>query len=124
MQEAKACSRCEGTIYQSNVKPNVKNWFDKLCLVAKAAAKKLLPTRKENVMTQRMVFQRTKNLIRQKRRLRKDKKTLEKVKAEIKSSCLEDFKTWVSDTVTDIESANEVGDTRRIFKQSGQHTIQ
>ena len=34
-------------IYQPNVKANVKNWFDKLCLAAKAAATKRFPLGKK-----------------------------------------------------------------------------
>ena len=92
-----------------------EDWFEKLCSAAKSAARKSLPTKAESVLTQRMVSQRTKNLIKQKRSLRKDKKALKLIKAKIKESCLQDFKAWVSDTVSDIEKANELGDVRKIF---------
>ena len=92
-----------------------EDWFEKLCLAAKEAAKKSLPTRQKSALTQRMVSQRTNNLIRQKKLCRKDKKALKEIKARIQESSLLDFKTWVSDTVSDIEKANELGDVRKIF---------
>ena len=61
-----------------------------------------------------MVSHRTKDLFKKKRLLRKDKKDLKRVKVEIKESCLMDFKTWVNNTVVDIEKANKMGDVRKI----------
>lgn len=92
-----------------------EDWFEKLCSAARAAAKRSLPVKAESKLTQRMVSQRTKDLIRKKRLLRKDKKALKRIKAEIKESCLLDFKTWVSNTVSDIEKTNELGDVRKIL---------
>ena len=51
---------------------------------------------------------------------RKDEKAFKAIKIKIKESCLQDFKTWVSETVTKItEKTNDVGDVKNF--QPGQH---
>ena len=89
----------------------VEDCFDKLCVVVRSTAKTSLM---ESKLTERMVSHRTKDLFKKKRLLRKDKKDLKRVKVEIKESCLMDFKTWVNNTVVDIEKANKMGDVRKI----------
>ena len=83
----------------------------KLCSAAKVTTKShyQLYVGLKSKLTQRMVSQRTKDLIKKKKCLRKDKKALKEVKKETKESCLMDFQTWVKHTVVDIEKTNEMG---------------
>ena len=37
------------------------------------------------------------------------------IQSEIKESCLQDYKDWVNRCVTEMEAANAVGNTRRVF---------
>lgn len=62
------------------------------------------------------VSKRTKYLLQKKRHLRKkDKKAYKAIKAQIKESCILDFKTWVTEAVTEIEKVNGVDDVKKIF---------
>ena len=44
------------------------------------------------------------------------KSAIRKIRKQIKRSSLQDYKDWVAKTVSDMESANKVGDTKKIFR--------
>ena len=43
------------------------------------------------------------------------KADLQRIKANITNSCRDDFKAWVTEAVEEMEKADAVGDTRKIF---------
>lgn len=95
------------------------NLFSHLCEAIKAAAKKTLPVKRESKLTQRKVSLRTKSLFAKKRSVLQkenaDKEALRQVKLDIQQFCLDDFKTWVDETVAEMEKSNELGDVRSIY---------
>ena len=94
-------------------------WFASICAAVKKAAKKSLPLKKDAVPVQRKVSKRTKDLFKKKKKLQyssgSSKAQLKAIHSEIKSSCLQDFKTWVDDAVSEMEKADDKGDTKKIF---------
>ena len=92
---SKSCdpSKRDPSMLPKDPKAIAEDWYEKICEAAKFAAKVSLPTRAESKLTQRMVSQRTKDLIKSKKRLRKDKKAFKKLKAKIRESCLMDYES-------------------------------
>ena len=88
----KSCdpTKKDPTSIPNDPKSIVEDWYVKICEVTmhKYVEKTALPARAENKLTQRMVSQRTKDLIKSKKHLRKDKKTFKQLKAKIRESCL------------------------------------
>ena len=116
-------------------------WFENLCTsVSKAAELSLpklrvgrMPTRKVSDVTSDLFGQRsatsrkleaclscpsrsTRSRKRKRRRARRLKQSARDITLRIKNSCFDDYRVWVEKCVLDIEKANAVGDTRRIYK--------
>ena len=104
----------------SDVEEVVDEWFSSLCNAVKAAAKKSLPSKKKVTQVRRRVSAHTKDLFKRKKQLQASssanlKPQLKAIQQEIKASCLQDFKSWVDEAVTEMEKADNLGNTRRIF---------
>ena len=94
-------------------------WYSAICDSIKEAAKIHIPLRGDFKPTQRSVSERTKALIAKRISLvsrNASKSAIRKIRKQIKRSSLQDYKDWVAKTVSDMESANKVGDTKKIFR--------
>ena len=83
------------------------------------AAKTILPTKKNKPLAKRGVSDRTKQLIDQRKKLVQrgaTKKQYKQLNRRIKESCRLDFVEWVDESIKDMEHANAVGDSSRVFK--------
>ena len=101
--------------------PTVKAeaWYEAICDSIRSAAKAHIPLRGDSSPTQRCVSRKTKTLIAKRISLTSkgaSRSAIRKVRKQIKESSLQDYKTWVTKTVADMESANKVGDTKTIFR--------
>ena len=94
-------------------------WYESMCAAIKAAADETLPPRKTQSFVERKVSNRTKKLYKLKKRLQSragvSKKELQKIQQRITQSCCDDFKKWVNDAVIEMEKADAVGNTRKIY---------
>ena len=95
-------------------------WYETMCAAIKAAAEKTLPPRKKKSSSvERKVSSRTKQLYKLKRSMQKrsrvSRKDLNHLQKQIQESCLSDFKEWVNNAVVEMEKADAVGNTRKIF---------
>ena len=90
-----------------------------MCAAIKKTAKKTLPPRKPKSFVERKVSTRTKHLYKLKKSMQKratvSKADLNKIMHQIKESYLNDFKQWVQNAVVEMEKADAVGNTRKIF---------
>ena len=92
--------------------------FDNLCKYVRTAAKTVLPDRIYAPVKARGVSDRTQALFEQRTEAKASDTSPQQLKdlqKEIKGSCLRDFQEWVNDNVCDMEKANAVGDTRKVF---------
>ena len=83
-----------------------------------AAAKATLPQKQSGRMQSRDVSDRTKNLISKKKALNprlNSRSEFAAAQAAIKESSLQDYKDWVNNRVTEMESAYAVNNTRKVF---------
>ena len=104
-------------------KPNMELvatvWYETMCAAIKSAADKSLPPRKKKSLAERKVSARTKRLYKLKksmqRRANVSRKDLNNLQKRIQESCLNDFKKWVLDVVVDMEKADAVGNTKKVF---------
>ena len=113
----------DGSSTGDGAKPDMEQvatvWYETMCAAIKAAADKSLPPRKKKSPVERKVSARTKQLYKLKRSMQKrsrvSRKDLNNIQKQIQESCLSDFKEWVSNAVVEMEKADAVGNTRKIF---------
>ena len=92
-------------------------WFNDLCGAIHKAAKEVLPQRKTGKMPTRGISKHTKTLFLERARMRRSdsRRKYARIQRKIKKSCLADFNHWVEGCVFEIEAANAVGNSKRVY---------
>ena len=96
-----------------------ESWYNSICKAIKESAKLHIPMRGDSKPTQRNVSERTKALFAKRASLMSrgaSKSAIRKIRRQIKNSSLQDYKDWLDTTISDMEAANMVGDTKKIFR--------
>ena len=92
--------------------------YKALCKQIRQAAANALPNKIFTPCKARVVSDRTKALFDRRSKATTSTSTSElaSIQKEIKSSCLKDFQEWVNTNVLQMEAAEAVGDSRKIFR--------
>ena len=100
------------------VNDSTTEMYDKMCSAIQLAINTVLPSRRRGSGVRREVSEKTKELYERRTKLCKQgtKEQFEQVQREIKESSLADFKNWVEKWADVIKDAENVGDTRAIYK--------
>ena len=94
-------------------------WLQDLTETIKAAAENVIPKKKPKKMSSRGTSEKTRVLFKNREKMTKQnssKEEFQNIQNDIKNACLDDFKSWVSECVEDIEHAEKQKDTAKIFK--------
>ena len=97
---------------------NTTAMYAKICAAINFAADTVLPSRRKGAGIKRDVSDKTKQLFERRKNMRNKgtKVQFQQVQAEIKTSSLEDFQSWVAKWAANISKAAGLGDTRKVYK--------
>ena len=93
--------------------------YKNLCTAIHKVAKAVLPAKGSMAMRERCLSAKTNSLFKKREKMSKKKNSPEEFKAiqsQIKDSCLKDFKDWVDGCVTEMEFANQRGNSKKVFR--------
>ena len=98
----------------------IEQQYENLCMAIDFAMQSVLPTRTKTKCTTRTVSQRTKALFEKRTSMGKsDKKwsnaDYDKIQLQIRKSSLQDHAEWVGKCADEMQEANDVGDTRKLY---------
>ena len=99
-------------------KAKAHQWYANICSSILEVADKILPRKISKKVPRRDTSQRTKYLFSKRQRMTRrnsSKRQFKDIQSKIKESCLKDFNDWVDSCVKEMESANKLGDVRRIY---------
>ena len=99
---------------------SIEQEYDDLCTAITYAIQEVLPTRRKSNGPTRAVSQRTKDLFDRRTEMGKDKgkwsnADFKRIQRQIRESSLRDHAEWVERCADDMQSANDVGNTRGLY---------
>ena len=110
----------EKVLETSSDSQTIEQQYDTLCMAINFAMQSVLPIREKSQHAKRAVSQRTKALFEKRTNMGKsDKKwsnvDYKRIQRQIRQSSMQDHAEWIEECAEEMQAANDVGDTRKLY---------
>ena len=108
-------------LQEGNPDCNLDKQYENMCVAINHAINTVLPNRESKGGKKRHVSTRTQKLFEQRTNMGRSRKKkwsngdYDKIQEKIRQSCMQDYKDWVEAQASEMQSANNVGDTRKLY---------